>query len=350
MDIVFTPPYVGSLSDTMILIVKGFARVSKKGSTIVVSTLKKDKASKENSKWDTQTVPVLDLELVVIVGSRVRISSGAIIMLAEANIPIIIHNRRSTSYLVNPFTVRIAEVRRRLYKIIEDTVWRVRIGREFIEGKLAGLANLVRYLSYKDAEKGRGVKWVLEDVESIEKARKSEVGMIKNIETLRVYEAKWSKKYWELLATFIPEEYEFTGRDPRGRDPVNSAISYAYAIIYGLCTHALIASGLDPYAGIIHSERAGKSSLTYDFSEMFKPLAMHAVITASRATTLSVDRSGYLTKKSLEIVTRNLYRLLKRKHRKWKYTARGEIYAKAWELRQNIEKGTLLKPFIYYAK
>jgi len=332
----------------MILIVKGVAKVSKRGSTIVVSIPRKN--SQRNIVWESQSIPLLDLELLVIVGSRVRLSSGVTLMLSEASVPVIIHSRGSDCLLMNPFNVRIAEVRRKLYSIVENPFWRVSIGRSFIEGKLSGLANLVRYLAYKNIEKGKDAKWVLKEIANIGKLRKNEVNSIRNVNDLRLYEAKWSKKLWELLITFVPNEYEFTGRDPKSKDPINSAINYGYAIIYGLCTHALIASGLDPYVGIIHSERAGKTSLTYDFSEMFKPIAVHAVIVASRLANLSIDKNGYLTKKSLEIITRNFYRLLKRKHRKWKYSARGEIYAKAWELRQNIEKGTRFEPFIYMIK
>jgi len=332
----------------VILIAKGVAKISKRGSTIVVSTPRRD--SRGSTVWESQTIPLLDLELLVIVGSRVRISSGALLMLSEASVPVIVHSRRSNSVLVNPFDVRIAEVRRRLYSISENPVWAVSIGVKFIEGKLYGLINLLRYLTYKEVEKGRDVKWVLSELDSVEKLMRDEKGGIRSADALRIYEAKWSKKLWELVSTFIPGEYRFTGRDPGSRDPINSAISYCYAIIYGLCTHALIATGLDPYVGIIHSERAGKTSLVYDFSEMFKPIAVHTVVVASRVTTLNVDGSGYLTKNPIEVVTRNLYRILKRKHRSWNYTARGEIYAKAWELRQNIEKGLPFKPFIYSIK
>jgi len=208
----------------------------------------------------------------------------------------------------------------------------------------------LRYLTYKDVEKGRDIKWVLSELDEIEKHMRDEKTSIKNTETLRIYEAKWSKKLWELITQFIPSDYGFTGRDPKSKDPVNSAISYSYAILYGLCTHALIAAGLDPYLGVIHSERAGKTSLVYDFSEMFKPIAIHAVVITSRTTTLNTDTSGYLTKNSLETLTKHLYRILKKRHYKWKYTIRGEIYAKAWELRQNIEKGVKFEPFIYTIK
>jgi len=338
----------------VVIAVKRGTRISRKGSTLYISRPVPVKERKEDSnrkyQFITENIPLIDIEMLVIVGSNVRISSGAILMLAEANIPIIVHSRRLDVMLLTPYNIRIAEVRRRLYRLADNAEWRVHIGKVFIEGKLSGFANVIRYLAYKDIEKGENVKWVLEEIDSISKLRKAETSNIRSIEDLRLYEAKWSKKLWELLITFIPNEYEFTGRDPKSRDPINSSISYTYAIIYGLCTHALIASGLDPYVGIIHLERAGRTSLTYDFSEMFKPLALHAVVVASRIAKLGVDKNGYLTKKSLEIVTRTLYRTLRRKHKSWKYTARGEIYAKAWELRQNIEKGTSFKPFIYTVK
>jgi CRISPR-associated protein Cas1 len=339
----------------MILVVKGVAKVSKRGSTVVVSTPKSVRNGESSDRkiqptWESQTIPLLDLELLVIVGSRVRVSSGVLLLLSEAGVPVVVHGRRSNSVLVNPFNVRVADVRRRLYNISENPVWVVSVGMKFIEGKLYGMINLLRYLTYKEVERGKDLKWILDKLNEIEKLMRDEKDSIKSVDALRIYEAKWSKRLWELASTFIPSEYGFTGRDPKSRDPINSAVSYCYAIIYGLCTHALIAAGLDPYVGIIHSERAGKTSLVYDFSEMFKPIAVHAVVVASRATTLGVDGSSYLTKSSLEVVTRHLYRLLKRKHHKWRYTARGEIYAKAWELRQNIEKGTKFEPFIYVIK
>ncbi|MCD6509871.1 MAG: CRISPR-associated endonuclease Cas1 [Thermoprotei archaeon] len=338
----------------VIIIVKRGARISRRGSALCISRPVPIKNGKDetNKKYQfiTENIPLIDIEMLVIVGSNVRISSGAMLMLAEANIPIIVHSRRLDATLLTPYNVRIAEVRRRLYRLADNTEWRTHIGRVFIEGKLSGLANVIRYLAYKDIEKGKNVKWVLEEIDDINKLRRAEASNIKSIKDLRLYEAKWSKKLWELLVTFIPNEYEFTGRDPKSKDPVNSAISYAYAVIYGLCTHALIASGLDPYVGIVHSERAGRTSLTYDFSEMFKPVAIHAVMIASRLARLSIDKYGYLTKRSLETVTRLLYRALRRKHRSWKYSVRGEIYAKAWELRQNIEKGLRFRPFTYAIK
>lgn len=331
----------------MIVVVKGGARVSKRGSTIVISAPITD--GKE-TKWSSVTVPLLDLEVLIIVGSRVRISSGVLLMLSESGVPVLIHSRRGDSFLINPFDVRIADVRRRLYRIADSPQWRLSIGRALIHGKLQGMINVARYFAYKDRDRGVDTSAILDSLGEIEKGFLSEASTIASTDDLRLYEAKWSKKLWEILAEFIPRDYGFTGRDPKARDPVNSSISYTYAVIYTLSTHALVAAGLDPYVGVIHSERAGRTSLTYDFSEMFKPIAIHATVTALRTGRIEMDGKGYLKKNSLEAVTKELYKLLKRKHRTWRYTAKGEIYAKAWELRQNIEKGLEFKPFIYTIK
>jgi CRISPR-associated protein Cas1 len=334
----------------VILIVKGGAKIGKRGSTVVVSVPKKDENGSGSITWETQYIPILDLEVLVVIGSRARISSGAILMLSEVGVPVLIHGKRGDAFLMNPFNVKIAEARRRLYSLFENPSWRITIGKAFIEGKLRGMVNLARYLAYKDAEKGMNMEEVLREIAGIEESIEKEGTAVNNIDELRIYEARWSKRLWQVLSTYIPSEYEFKGRDPKSRDPINAAISYTYAIIYGLCTHALIASGLDPYVGIVHTERAGKTSLTYDFSEMFKPIAMHATIITSRQIKISTDSSGYLTSNSLETITRHLYRLLKRKHEKWRYTARGEIYAKSWELRENIEKGKKFSLSIYRLK
>jgi CRISPR-associated protein Cas1 len=332
----------------MILVVKGFAKISRKGSTIVVSMPRK--GSNGEVVWETKSVPLLDLELVVIVGSRVSLSSGVVTSLSEVGVPLLIHSRRADSVLTNPFDVRIAEVRRMLYNLINNPSWRIGIGRAFIEGKVLGMANVVRYFTYKATEKGEDVKWVLEEVSTVETNSLLELRNSRSIEELRLCEAKWSKRLWELLGLYIPKEYEFAGRNPKSKDPVNSAINYVYAVLYSLCTHALIASGLDPYVGIIHTERAGKTSLTYDFSEMFKPIAAHVVSVASRTAKISLDPKGYLNLDSLEVVTRTLYKTLKRKQEKGQRILRECIYAKAWELRQSIETAKKFEPFIYRAK
>jgi CRISPR-associated protein Cas1 len=61
-----------------------------------------------------------------------------------------------------------------------------------------------------------------------------------------------------------------TGRDQRGYDRVNAALNYGYGILYNEAERAILFAGLDPFVGLLHSERYGKPSLTLDFVEEFR--------------------------------------------------------------------------------
>lgn len=68
------------------------------------------------------------------------------------------------------------------------------------------------------------------------------------------------------------------GRDQRGGDRVNAALNYGYGILYNEVERALLFAGLDPFIGMLHSERYGKPSLTLDFIEEFRVPVVDAVI------------------------------------------------------------------------
>ncbi len=295
-------------------------------------------------------IPLIDVDMLVIVGSGVSLSSASLLMLARAGVPVLIHDREADCALHSPFMVRIAEVRRRLYAMTLSQRRKLKVARALISGKLWGMTNVARYLVYRAVEKGRAPSITLDDLQGALKDALEEVGGVRDVPSLISVEAKWSRRLWEALKGFVPEHYGFRGRNPEARDPVNSSLNYTYAILYALCSHALTAAGLDPYAGLLHSKRAGKPSLALDLSEMFKPAAIHAVISASRSARLEVAEDGYLTKDSLGVVTAALFRNLGRKLPEWEHSVRGYIYAKAWELRLCAERGDDLKPFVYRVK
>ena len=68
------------------------------------------------------------------------------------------------------------------------------------------------------------------------------------------------------------------GRDQGGKDPVNAALNYGYGVLYNEVERALLHVGLDPYVGMLHSERYGKPSLTLDFIEEFRVPCVDAVL------------------------------------------------------------------------
>ena len=113
------------------------------------------------------------------------------------------------------------------------------------------------------------------------------------------YEGYGARIYWEALSRLIPDEYGWAGRVGRGaKDPVNVLLNYGYGILYGEVEHALHRAGLEPYAGLIHTDRPGKPSLTCDLIEEFRaPIVDRTVIgLVNRHYTVEFDENGLLTR------------------------------------------------------
>ena len=66
-------------------------------------------------------------------------------------------------------------------------------------------------------------------------------------------------------------------------DPVNAALDYTYALLLGDCIRSLVACGLDPHAGFLHSSSRNKPALALDLMEEFRaPVADSVVVRALR--------------------------------------------------------------------
>ncbi len=68
------------------------------------------------------------------------------------------------------------------------------------------------------------------------------------------------------------------GRDQAGGDRVNAALNYGYGILYNEVERAILFAGLDPFVGMLHSERYGKPSLVLDLVEEFRVAAIDAAV------------------------------------------------------------------------
>ncbi len=283
-----------------ILIVDGVAKVYLREGVVKVV----------DREGNTEEEPVADLELLVVIGRRILLTSALMLTLASANIPVVFIDPRgaTTATLYNTIQVGQTAIRAAQYRCIEANPCKLQRAQELIRSKLAGLRNLIRYeLKYHREFRDDTMEYLLSVIDS----SRINVDGVKDIEELRLVEAEGSKAAWTALSKLFPSHYAFTGRKPRGGDTINSAIDFAYAVLYGMLTKALVAAGLDPYAGFMHSHRPGRLSLVYDFSEIYKPLAIHAVLQASRIKKLKTFRaSNHLTPYSIEAILRQLYHRL----------------------------------------
>ena len=79
-----------------------------------------------------------------------------------------------------------------------------------------------------------------------------------------------SQEYWSGFRHVISDDLNFLNRSGRGaQDIVNSMLNYSYAILASEILKSLHMSGLDPYAGFLHADLYGRTSLVFDLIEEF---------------------------------------------------------------------------------
>ena len=324
-----------------ILVVEGCCKIRRKSGSIMV-------LSKDNEEQVEVSLP--DLELVAIVGERVNITSSALITLLSSGVPVVILSGRTEVYgvLFDVIQVGSVNVREVQYRCLDNEFCRLKYARPIIVSKLKGMYNIIRYeyKYYKEALSEEAYQRVKESILSVIE----EIERCSSLNELRVLEGRGSKASWEALVKFVHSKYWFTGRDPRKGDAINCALNFTYAILYGLVTKALVTVGLDPFHGFIHTSRPGRISLTYDLSEVFKPLAIHTVLQASRKTDIKTWRGSRILKpRSLETLITHLYNKLSRESEK--ITKRKSLWQlpihEVQKFKNSVLRELKYEPFIY---
>ena len=77
----------------------------------------------------------------------------------------------------------------------------------------------------------------------------------------------------------------FTTRTRRpATDPVNAALNYAYRLLVADIIRAILACGLDPHHGFLHSPERNKPALALGLCEEFRASVADSVVIAPSTT------------------------------------------------------------------
>ncbi len=147
------------------------------------------------------------------------------------------------------------------------------LARQLVEAKIRKQAVLLRRVMRKDTA------WELaESVEMMD----SYATMLPDAgsrEEIMGLEGAAARAYFQAWAACVDPALGFTGRNRRPPlDVVNSALSFGYAILLSEAVSALVATGLDPAIGFLHTAQDGRPSLALDLVEEFRPLIVDQVV------------------------------------------------------------------------
>lgn len=143
---------------------------------------------------------------------------------------------------------------------------RLQVAREIISGKIRNQ----RYVLRRHKLDGRDELRTLADLAHRTNA----------IEGLFGVEGSAAASYFGVLGDALrPEWASFAGRTTRpARDGVNAALNVAYGLLLADVLRAIVACGLDPYGGVLHSAGRNKPALALDLMEEFRPLVADSTV------------------------------------------------------------------------
>ena len=246
----------------MRLIIDGFGKsITKRDNQIVI---------RENGEELDYFLPK-DLKQIIINGKG-AITFDAIELLSDNDVDLIaIDWKGNIKYRLSSMEHNNVEIRKQQYYALNDNRSGY-LAKKFIESKIKNQKATLATLSRSRG----GVEFLINQSGKLN-------NLIKALDNIQIKPSKKirseifgiegmaSHEYWFAFRSVIDDEYDFLKRSGKGAiDPVNAMLNYSYAILASEVLKSLHTSGLDPYAGFLHSDRYGRKSLVFDLMEEFR--------------------------------------------------------------------------------
>ncbi len=233
----------------------------------------------------------------LVLGGTGSISTSALKLLADYNIPVVFVNSSGAYATLHPFFMHGTVIVRREQMLAYLDKRGVELSKAFVTGALANKEMVLRYLA-KNREDSSFLLRYADDINRlIERIKTIEGERVDNIRfELMGLEGEGARLYFEAISRILPKELGFNGRNRRPpRDPVNAMLSYGYIILNGIIALTVAKIGLEPFAGFLHVDRSGRPSLVLDLSEEFRqPIVDLTVIPMFSREWLKIDDFEFL--------------------------------------------------------
>jgi len=219
-------------------------------------------------------MPLASIESLAVVGS-VQVSTQAIHVLANHDVPVVFMTAAGrTITILDPLGPTTATVRKAQVMRFADDSNGLALAQALIVAKITNQRTIL-LRNAKDAVP----KQVFNDLnDQIKRAADA-----LSLNTLRGHEGQAAALYFKHFPDMIREKtlrdlFQQNGRKRRPpTDPVNSILSFGYAMLTHECTTALRLASLEPSIGGYHTTRPGRPSLSLDLMEPFRPLIADSI-------------------------------------------------------------------------
>lgn len=246
-----------------IVVQTGGTRVGIRGNSLQVT---------EANSGGVQEIPLATLESLSLLG-HVQLSTQALHTLTDHHIPVAFLSAAGRLVsILDPMDSVSADTRRNQVRVFDKPENCLELARTLIGAKIRNQRTLLMR-NAKDVPKQSK-----DDLqEQAIAAERSD-----SMESLRGHEGQAAAIYFEhfgrMLSGELRDEFDRQGRQRRPpRDPVNSCLSMAYAMLTHDAVAAIRTGRLEPTIGALHVSRPGRPALALDLMEPFRPLVADSV-------------------------------------------------------------------------
>ncbi|RME28475.1 MAG: CRISPR-associated endonuclease Cas1, partial [Deltaproteobacteria bacterium] len=209
------------------------------------------------------------IDSILIVGGQ-RIRQSVIQRAMRERVAISFHRRdgRPTGLLLPEGLRAPPPTTRRQWRWVEESPQVLAVARALIEAKVQNTRLLLRRQGGHFDEALRKLKLINQAVQRAESAGR-----------LRSLEGQAAHTWFSCWPDLLPDGFAWPGRSGRGAaDPVNAMLNLLYSLLYRRCWLAALASGLDPFCGVLHQGEGRYAALAADLQEPFRFLADRVVL------------------------------------------------------------------------
>ena len=237
------------------------------------------------SKEGKRFVPPADVSSISI-SKGAKVSSDAVMLAIENEIDLLFIDGKGMPMgrvWSNKYG-SIATIRKNQLEFIfepRSVVW----VKQLIGEKMDNMIAMLLSLETHDDRLLRMIKSAINAIEDYKnKINAAEGSVISEVAaSFRGWEGAASRRYFQLISEFMPDNYRFEKRSQNPAvDKFNALLNYGYGMLYGKVEGALIKAGIDPYVGIFHRDDYNRPVLVYDVIEKYRVWIDYVVIKLCR--------------------------------------------------------------------
>lgn len=225
--------------------------------------------------------PIRAVDAVVLHGFA-QVSTQALRACAEHGVAV--HWLTTGGYHTGSLTATAGQVQRRIrqYQALTDEATCLRLARALVLAKVEGQHRYLLRGSRGDETARQVVQRALDGLQdALRAASKAE-----DRDSLRGHEGGAAVHYFDglrsLLGAQVPDELRWTSRNRRPpQDRFNALLGFGYGLLHTAIMRAILATGLEPAFGFLHTPRSAAYPLVLDLMELFRVPLWDLVVVGS---------------------------------------------------------------------